>query len=102
MINKREQAIEKIAAIIDEEHMIYQPEGIAKRILRELESLGYVQKAEDQSLPQDYQDHIDEAPDSAKRAMGTPSDLYIFYLGALEAQQDMLKASFVKVEEEEK
>ena len=70
---------------------------IADKILEDEHSQGVVIKV-DRDLPGNYQEHIDCAPSSAKREMETPSDLFIFYKGAIEAQQVMLGSDYVAVE----
>lgn len=53
MTNKtpREQAIEKIAQLIKSRFLLATPQCIAEDVLKYLESLGYVQLAENQDLP---------------------------------------------------
>ncbi len=96
----REQAIEKIEEYLRfnteegdcscEEHQTWVKEK-AKEIHAILKSLGYVQKAEDQSLPQ-YHRHYN--------SIDCFCDDCDAFRHRRQAQQDMLKAGWVKVKKE--
>ncbi len=93
MTNKKEQLIEELANIIEHLMAYYKPTKkicyvVASELYREYESLGYAQKDPDQSLP------VNLFEDSDTLVNG-----YFRYGSYSQAQQDMLKAGWIKVKE---
>jgi hypothetical protein len=106
-----EEVIDRVAEIIsqgryidttyikafDNENKIYEAmrkpwKKLAIKVLLKLESLGYVQKDPDQSLP--------ENPNVKPRLNNPSQQSTDKYYNYQKAQQDMLKADFVKVRKE--